>query len=84
MSKSVVITARVDEPVAIQLDQLASQWERSRAWLVSKAIERFIADEQVFDAFVKEGEDQIDSGDYLTQEQMEAWVASRYPPADAA
>ncbi len=31
-------------------------------------------EETEFRAFVKQGEDSIDRGDYFTQEQMEDWV----------
>lgn len=79
MSKTAVITARLDEETLAELDRLADHHERSRAWLVTKAVKRYVKDESEFLAFLKEGEDAIDRGDSLTQEQMEAWVESLRP-----
>lgn len=84
MSKTVVITARVDEATLQSLDALAESRERTRAWLVAKAIKRYVEEETAFRAFIQEGEDAIDRGEYYTQEQMEEWFASRYRTADAA
>lgn len=84
MSKTAVITARVDEATLQSLDALAESRERTRAWLVAKAIKRYVEEETAFRAFIQEGEDAIDRGEYYTQEQMEEWFASRYRTADAA
>ena len=49
--------------------------------LVGKAIERFVREEHEQFAFLKEGEDAIDRGDYLTHDEMVAevrqWKLSR-------
>jgi len=84
MSKTAVITARVDEATLQSLDALAESQERTRAWLVAKAIKRYVEEETTFRAFIKEGEDAIDRGEYYTQEQMEEWFASLHRTADAA
>lgn len=84
MAKSIVVTARIDEALSQQLDLLAARRDRSRAWLVGKALEHLIEAEQAFDAFIQAGEDAIDRGDFLTQEQMEAWAEARNRSADAA
>ena len=70
MSKTAVITARVDEATLQSLDALAESQERTRAWLVTKAIQRYVKEETEFRAFIKQGEDAIDRGDYLTHEEM--------------
>ena len=72
MSKTAVVTARIDEETLQSLDALAAVRERSRAWLVEKAVKRFVEEEAEFDAFLKEGEDAIDRGDYLTHEELVA------------
>jgi len=84
MSKTAVITTRIDESTLQALDALAADQERTRAWLVAKAIKRYVDEETAFRAFIKEGEDSIDRGEYYTQEQMEEWFTSRYRTADAA
>ena len=70
MKKTVVVTARIDEETLAGLDRLAEHYERSRAWLVGKAVARYVNEESEFFAFV--------------QEEMEAWVKSLRPAADAA
>lgn len=82
--KTSVVTARLDPETLAGLDKLAEHHERSRAWLVAKAIKQYVKTESEFFAFLQEGEDAIDRGDYLTQEEMEEWVANRHKTADAA
>jgi predicted transcriptional regulator len=84
MSKSTVITSRIDPTLSAKLDELAGKLDRSRAWIAAKAIERYVTDQLEFLAFVQVGEDQIDRGEFLTQEEMEEWVASLHRRADAA
>ena len=79
-----VVTARLDEETLAKLDQLAARQERTRAWIVAKAVKTYLDEEAAFRAFVQDGEDAIDRGDFLTQQEMEAWLSSRYPAADAA
>ncbi|MCO5794239.1 MAG: CopG family ribbon-helix-helix protein [Blastomonas fulva] len=74
MSKSQVITARIDPEVMALVDRLAAAQGRSRSWLAARAIEKMARAETAFLDFVKEGEDAIARGDYLTQEQMEEWI----------
>jgi predicted transcriptional regulator len=76
MSKTTVVTTRIDADLSDRLDALAATLDRSRAWIMSKAIERYVEEQTAFLAFIKEGEDAIDRGEYLTQEQMEEWVES--------
>ena len=82
--RSTVVTARLDEETLAKLDQLATRQERTRAWIVTKAVKTYLDEELAFTAFLQEGEDAIDRGDFLTQQEMEAWLSSRYPAADAA
>lgn len=84
MAGTNVVTARVDSDTLDGLERLARYYDRSKAWLVAKAISQYVKDESVFFAFLKEGEDSIDRGDFLTQEQMVAWVRSLERQDDAA
>jgi len=76
MSKTAVVTARLEEETLKALDALAESQERTRAWLVAKAVERYVEEETAFRAFLKQGEDAIDRGDYLTHEEMMADIKS--------
>jgi predicted transcriptional regulator len=84
MSKTVVITARLDEATLESLDSLAASRERSRAWLVAKAVKRYVEEETTFRAFVQAGIDSADSGDLISQEEMENWFEQRRQLAAAA
>ncbi len=77
MSKTVVITTRVTEEVAEQLDKLATRLGRSRAWVVEQAIKRYLEEELEYLAFIQEGIDAADRGELISQDEMEAWFESR-------
>jgi predicted transcriptional regulator len=74
MSKTQVITARVDADVAEGLERLGSYYERSRSWLVAKAVARYVEEESQFFAALKEGEDAIARGDFTTHEDLIAEI----------
>ena len=38
------ISATIDEALLQQLDQVAAKTERKKSWLISKALESFLAD----------------------------------------
>lgn len=72
MSKSAVITARVDPEIAELVDQVASAHGRSRAWFVAQAVEKAARKEAEFLAFVQEGIDDIDAGRVVSHEDVMA------------
>jgi len=72
MSSSAVITARVDPALVARLDTLAAKLERSRAWVVSRAISRYVEEELEFLAFVQVGIDDLEAGRTHPQEEVEA------------
>ena len=84
MGKSVVITTRLDGETLATVDAIAKRCERTRAWIVAKAIKQYVEEEAAFSAFLKEGEDAIDRGEFFTQDEMEAWFEARYKTADVA
>jgi predicted transcriptional regulator len=83
MAKSTVVTTRLDPDTTRALDALAERLDRSRAWIVSKAVGAYVRERTEFLDFIQEGEDAIDRGESHTQEQMEEWVQS-LRRADAA
>lgn len=56
---------------------IAARQQRSRAWIVQKAIERYVAEEAEFLRFVQVGVDSADRGDLVSQEEMEHWFEAR-------
>jgi predicted transcriptional regulator len=83
MTKSTVVTTRLDPAMTEALDALAERLDRSRAWIVAKAVAGYVHEKTEFLDFIKEGEDALDRGEFYTQEEMEEWVQS-LGRADAA
>ena len=80
-----VVTARLDDEIADLVDKVASLHDRSRAWIVARAVEDFVRDEKAFFDSLEAAEASIDGGEYHTQQEVEDWfaakIASRTPPA---
>ncbi|QDX27617.1 ribbon-helix-helix protein, CopG family [Sphingomonas suaedae] len=72
--KTSVVTARLDPDTLAGLDKLAEYHERSRAWLVAKAVKQYVKNETEFFDFLQEGEDAIERGEYLTHEELMAEI----------
>ena len=81
MAKTAVITGRVPEETSAKLDRLAQRMERSRAWIISRAVEDFVLSETELLDSLDEADRQIDRGEYLTQQEMETWVANLHRDA---
>ena len=84
MTKSAVVTTRVTADLSAQVDALAKELDRSRAWVIAKAVERYVEEELEFIEFVGEGVRDIEEGRYFTQEQVEAMFAEKWAKRDAA
>ena len=84
MSNSAVITARIDAETSDGLAKLAVYHERSRAWLVAKAVKQYVDRETEFFAFIKEGEDAIARGDYVTHDEFVAEIDAMIAAKKAA
>lgn len=74
MSKSAVITARVDPETLALIDKLVAAQGRSRAWFVAKAVQRAAEAEADFLAFVQEGIDAADRGELIPHEEVLAEI----------
>jgi len=70
MSKTQLITARLDADVAERLDRLGSYYERSRSWLVAKAVAKYVEEETELFALLKEGEEAIERDEFITHEDL--------------
>ncbi|WCT72107.1 ribbon-helix-helix protein, CopG family [Sphingomonas naphthae] len=77
MSKTAVITARLDEETMALVDKVAKAQGRSRAWFAAHAIQRAAEKEADFLAFVQEGIDAADRGDVIPHEDIVARVRAR-------
>jgi predicted transcriptional regulator len=74
MSKSAIITARVDEETLKLVDRVSKAHNRSRAWFAARAIAEAARKEAEYLAFVQEGIDAADRGDLIPHEEMIARI----------
>lgn len=71
---SSVITARLDPETLALVDQVSKAQGRSRSWFAAKAIKRAAEAEAEYQAFVQEGIDAIDRGDWVPHEEVEIMI----------
>jgi predicted transcriptional regulator len=84
MSKTAVITARVDEETLALVDRVSKAHNRSRAWFVSRAITEAARKEAEFLAFVQEGIDAADRGELVPHDEVFERVRARRRARQAA
>ena len=77
MSKSAVITARVDPKTLAMVDAVAKAQGRSRAWFAAEAIRRVAESEADFLAFVQVGIDAADRGELIPHEDVMDEIQAR-------
>ena len=70
MSKTAVVTARVSEETLTLLDSIAEHHDRSRAWVISRAVEEHARREAEFLKFAQKGIDDLNAGRTITHEQL--------------
>ena len=76
MSKTAVITARVDQETLALVDRVAAARGRSRSWFMSEAVRRFAETEADFLDFVQVGIDAADRGELVPHEEVVARIKS--------
>ncbi|HEV7658766.1 MAG TPA: CopG family transcriptional regulator [Allosphingosinicella sp.] len=74
MSKTAVITARVDEETLALVDRVSKAHNRSRAWFAARAIAEAARKEAEFLAFVQVGIDAADRGELIPHEEVVAKI----------
>ncbi|MES2044176.1 MAG: ribbon-helix-helix protein, CopG family [Pseudomonadota bacterium] len=84
MSKTAVVTARIDAELAERLDQLAQDLDRSRGSLAARAIAQFVEEEAALVAAIREAEADIAAGNVHTQDEVEAMFGVDRSRRDAA
>ena len=68
-------TIRMDDTVLDRLDSMAKSLNRSRAWVISQAIERFLSYEEWFVREVEAGLAEARRGDLASSEEIKAKFA---------
>jgi len=77
MSKTAVITARLDAETLALVDKVAKAQGRSRSWFAARAIQRVAENEADFLAFVQEGIDSADRGELVPHEEVFREIRAR-------
>jgi predicted transcriptional regulator len=75
-------TIRLADKTAAKLDELASQLDRSRAYVATKAIEEFVAREAWQLAEIGAGLAEAEAGDFASGAELEATLAQYKGKAD--
>ena len=81
MSKTAVVTTRLDSDTLNALDMLATVQDRTRAALIERAVKRFVEEETAFRSFLNDGKAAIDRGEFIAHDDLvtdiERWKQSR-------
>lgn len=75
---SQTVSIRLDEKVLRQLDMMAKISDRSRAWLMSKAVEQYVEHEAWQVEAIKKSLAKLENGagKFTSQENVAQWLAS--------
>ena len=72
MPKTTTMTVRLAENVKARLDRLADATARSRSWLASEAIARYVEAEEWQIAEIEQGLRDADGGDFAGSDEVAA------------
>ena len=77
MSKTSVITTRIDAETLALVDRIADAYGRSRAWFAARAIQRAAEQEAELLEFLQKGIDAADRGDLVDHDAVFREVRAR-------
>ena len=72
MSGSAVFSVRVSPELKAKVEAIAAAVERPRSWIVTQALEAFVADQAWQIEEIKRGVAEADAGDFASAEEVEA------------
>jgi predicted transcriptional regulator len=72
-----VITAKLPEELALELDQVAERIDRSKSWIVREAVSEWLAEEQRRYELTIEALREVDEGLTYSQHEVEEHLAAR-------
>lgn len=75
-TKSSTFSIRLKPSTKLRLTKLAKESGRSANFLISDAVESYLADQQRLRADLRVADRQIKSGHYVRDEDMKAWLLS--------
>lgn len=71
-----VLTAHIPLGMAEEIDQIAAKLERSKNWIVKQALSAWIDQEALRDKLTHEGLSDVDVGNLVSHQSMQAWADS--------
>lgn len=88
-TRTTTLSVRLRPEVKRRLAKLAKSSGRSSNFLISDAVESYVADQERLLAEIRQGERQVGSGHYIKHEDMKAWLLSwgtdrELPPPECA
>jgi predicted transcriptional regulator len=69
-----VLTAHIPEELAAKVDRYAKNMERSRAWIVKRALTDWVDWEEEKDRLTMEAIEAADRGEVVDDEAVAAWI----------
>jgi RHH-type transcriptional regulator, rel operon repressor / antitoxin RelB len=78
-ANTAVLTVRIPVALQQQLDTVAQAMERSRAWVITQALEHFVAGQASQVEEIHKALAEADAGDFATTEEMAA-LNTKYKP----
>jgi predicted transcriptional regulator len=75
-TRSATLSIRLKPEVKKRLAKLAKASGRSSNFLISDAVESYVADQERILAETRQADRQVKSGHYIRQEEMKAWLLS--------
>ncbi len=75
-TKSTTLSIRLKPEIKKRLAKLAKASGRSSNFLISDAVESYVADQERMLADIREADRQVKSGHFVRQEDMRAWLLS--------
>lgn len=72
-----ITTVRFDPEIRDQLDKMAVQIDRPRAWIIKEAVSQYLERETWYLAEIQKGIDDMEAGREITHEEMGAQLRTR-------
>jgi len=70
-------TVRLDPETRDQLDKMAAQLDRPRAWIIKEAVARYLEEETWYQAQVQKGIDDMEAGRTISHEEVAARLKAK-------
>ena len=75
-TRSATLSIRLKPEIKKRLAKLAEESGRSSNFLISDAVESYVADQERMRAEIRQADRQVRSGHYVKHEDMKAWLLS--------